>query len=54
MNSLILFIYIVGFVVSYFVIRHKWEDKPLSEQLWYAVAWPGTLMVYIIYLLSRK
>lgn len=54
MDSLILLIYVVGLILAYIIFRKEFSDKPKWEQIWYSVAWPATLVLYVIHLVYNK
>ena len=54
MNSLILLAYVVGIIIAYIILRKEFADKPKWQQIWYSVAWPATLAMYVLHLISKS
>ena len=52
--SILLFVYVVGIIVSYFCFFCKWENHPAWERIYFAVIWPLILPLYIIHYLHNK
>lgn len=53
MGFLILIVYALGIIAAYLIIDNKMDEKPEWEKAWYSLAWPSTLIMYILYLLTR-
>ena len=52
--SILLFIYVVGIIVSYFCFFSKWEKAKNWEQIYYAIIWPLILPLYLIHYFHNK
>lgn len=54
MNSLIVLAYVVGLIIAYIIFRKEFADKPKWEQVWFSVAWPATLVMYVLHLATKS
>ena len=43
---IILAVWLIGIVVSYFLVFKKWEDKEIIDCIFFSLFWPAILAVY--------
>lgn len=49
-------IWIIGAILSYFLVFKKWDDEDATkfEKVWYAAVWPMVGILYLIHLIHNN
>jgi len=51
---IVLIVWLIGILITYGFVTRKWDDKKKSEQIYYAIIWPLTLILYLIHLVNKN
>ena len=51
---IIIFIYVLIGILSYYKVFSKWKDNTKFEQIWFSAVWITTIPLYLIHYYNNK